>query len=216
MSEQAIRDILSPSERERVLRAMARICAERGYEATTVAEVAAEAGVEEDVFAEMFGNKEQCMLAVIDAAASETIAAVSTAYKPDRSPWDSAVFGIKAILEMMAANPSLAYVSYIAARQMAPPGVARAREAGVRILAAMMNRTRAYSDTSQQPPAAALAALGGAEAVVRREISAGRTEQLPRLLPDLAYGAAIPFLGQEEAMRLAETGRRALRGTRWE
>jgi hypothetical protein len=64
--------------------------------------------------------------------------------------------------------------------------------------------------------------VGGAEAVIRREIVAGRREELPRLLPDFIYGATVGFLGQEEgflgqeeAMRLSRQGRELLSGTRW-
>jgi hypothetical protein len=46
--------------------------------------------------------------------------------------------------------------------------------------------------------------------VVRRELIAGRPESLPGLLPDFVYAATVPFLGQEEATRLARRGRELL------
>ncbi len=79
----------------------------------------------------------------------------------------------------------------------------------------MIERLWRYSELDVQPRHAASAALGGAEAVVRAEIVAGRGSELPALLPGLVYGATVPFLGQEEAMRLARQGRELLAGSEW-
>jgi hypothetical protein len=47
---------------------------------------------------------------------------------------------------------------------------------------------------------------------VRREIAAGRAERLPSMLPDLVYAGTVPFLGQEEALRLARRGQDLAQG----
>jgi hypothetical protein len=115
----------------------------------------------------------------------------------------------------MSANPSYADIGYIAGPRTGPERAKQVHETGLRVLVVMIDRLREYGDTEAQPPDAARAALGGAEAVVRREIVAGRLDQLPRHLPDLVYGATVPFLGQEEAMRLARRGQAVLAGTPW-
>jgi AcrR family transcriptional regulator len=206
--------VLSPSDRDRVLRAMGGLCAERGYEETTVAEIVARAGVSEEAFRELFADKEECAIGAVNAILSEVMSVVAGSYSADRSEWDSMLVGIRAILELMAANPSFAYISCITARQMATPKVHEAQEPGIRLLRAMLERLWTYS--REATPAVPAGALGGAEAAVRREIVAGRAEELPRLLPDFVYGATVPFLGQSEALRLARRGRQLLRGTRWE
>ncbi|HEX5712139.1 MAG TPA: helix-turn-helix domain-containing protein [Solirubrobacterales bacterium] len=207
--------ILSPSERERILHAMAELCAQRGYEATTVAAIAERAGVSEATFTELFGDKEGCVASAFDAVLGEVLAVVAAAYSPDQSEWDSATQGIKSILEFMAAHPSFAQLSYIGVRQMGPRSLNTPYDAGVRMLAAMFDRGRDYSPTDNQPASAARAAIGGAEAVVRREIAAGRSENLPALLPQFIYGSTVPFLGQEEAMRLYHRAEELLAGTDW-
>ncbi len=208
--------VLSPSDRDRVLRAMSGLCAERGYAETTVAEIVARAGVSSEAFHELFADKEECAIAAVNAILGEVMSVVAGSYSADLSEWDSMLVGIRAILELMAANPSFAYISYITARQMATPKIHEAREPGIRLLRAMLERLWAYSREATQPLAVPAGALGGAEAAVRREIVAGRAEELPRLLPDFVYGATVPFLGQSEALRLARRGRQLLRGTRWE
>jgi AcrR family transcriptional regulator len=207
--------ILSASSRDRILRAMAGLCAEQSYAETTVEQIVERAGVSSEAFFNLFDDVEGCMAASANAISAEVLAEVSSSYSADRSEWDSGLLGMKAILELMAAQPSFAYLGYIAARQMAPPRVCDIYRVGVQMLMMMIERLWEYSESPVQPAAAARGVLGGAEAVVRREIVAGRTEQLPRLLPDLAYGVTVPFLGQEEALRLAGRARELLAGSEW-
>ena len=84
------------------------------------------------------------------------------------------------------------------------------------MMAAMLDRTRGWANFRQQPPAASRAALGGGEALIRRELALGRAEGVPALMPDLIYIAAVPLLGQPEGLRLAAKARKMLQGTPWE
>lgn len=195
--------------RERLLWAIASLCAERGYEAIGEEDIAGRAGVEVEQLRELFVDKHGCTRAAIDAILAETLTVVSQHYSADLAERDSYLLGIEAILELMAAQPSFCHVSFVCARQMGPPDLSEGLEAGVRMLSALLERLG--GDTgSEAPRTAARAALGGAEAVVRREIAAGRTESLPHFLPDFVYAATVPFLGQEEALRLARRGQELL------
>jgi AcrR family transcriptional regulator len=208
-------EVVSPSERERVLQAMTELCAEQGYEETSTEEVVERAGVSAERFDEMFADKEECLLAAINAIVSEILSVVSGSYSADASEWDSGLLGMRGLLELMAAHPSSAQLAFIGSRQMGPPRVRKAHESAAWVLATMIDRLREYSEIQAQPASTARGSLGAAEAVVRREIVAGRTDQLPRLLPDFIYGATVPFLGQEEALRLARRARELLRGSAW-
>lgn len=184
--------------------AAAELCAERGCTEIDEATIAASAGVTLESFRAIFpGGKEECWAAAENAILLEVVATVSRSYSADRSEWENVIYGVKAILELMAANPGFAYLGYIFARQMAPSEVREIYEAGHRMLEAMLERGWEYSGSAQQPASAALGVLGGAQALVRRELAAGRALELPRLLPDCVYIATVPFLGQEEALRLA-------------
>jgi AcrR family transcriptional regulator len=195
---------------------MAELCAEQGFEQTTVAQVSSRAGVDAEVFDGLFADLEECLLAVVSALLGEVVSVIGATYSPDRAEWESGLRGMLAILELMAAHPSFAYLAYIGARQMAPPRVLQATEAGSGVITAMLERLWEHSDATAQPALSARAALGGAEAVARREVAAGRAEGLPRLLPDFVYGVAVPFLGQARALGLARRAREMLRGTAWE
>jgi AcrR family transcriptional regulator len=209
----------TPSERERLIEAMIELGCERGVLGLRPAELVERSGVQSGAFERHFGSGEagieECMLAAEKAIIGDVMAAASGAYSADRSEWDSGIAGVLAILEYMAANPSVAYFGYVIVPYAAPARVREAAEAARLLLATMIDRLRESSEEDLAPPLAARAALGGADMLVRAEILAGRAEQLPRVLPDLVYGATVPFLGQEEAMAMARRARALLVATRW-
>jgi AcrR family transcriptional regulator len=207
---------LSESNRDRILRAATQLCAEQGYEATGIDEVVERAGLEREDFTNLFPSVEECLAAAISAVMTKSMTEIATAYRPDRSEWENGVAGMKAVLELMAAHPSSAHLVFIGARQMAPPAVYRAYETGVSVFAAMVERLWEYSEIDVQPASVSRAVIGSTEGVVRREIAAGRTDELPRCLPDVVYGYTVPFLGQEKALRLVGIARELLVGTPWE
>jgi AcrR family transcriptional regulator len=56
-------DVVARNQRERLIAAMAEVCAERGYAETSVERVAKRAGVSSVTFYKQFAGKEDCLLA---------------------------------------------------------------------------------------------------------------------------------------------------------
>jgi hypothetical protein len=195
------------ADRDRTLEALAWLTTEKGYEEIEEREIAGQAGISMERFGELFGDKDTCAVEVTNSLLAAVIAVVSESYSADRSEWENALHGIFGILQTMAAKPAFAYFGYVVARQSAPERVREVDLSGHRMLIAMLERGWEYSELEHQPTRAALAVLGGAEALVRREVCLGRTSQLPELLPEVVYSATVPFLGQREALRLAAGGR---------
>jgi len=190
--------------REPLIEAMARSCMKQGYLATDVEDLLAEAGASEEEFVSLFGNKEGCALAAVDEALTAGISAVSRGWSADRSERESTLFALSLLLRIFAEKPEIGALALTHSRQMLPRSCHERYEAGFAVLTAMMDRMRADDpEEGRVPRCAARAALGAAEAVIRRELAAGRASALPELLPDLIYGAVVPFVGQEEALRLA-------------
>jgi AcrR family transcriptional regulator len=197
------RALPAESERERVLLATAELWAEEGYGGLGVTEICSRAEVDAGAFEAMFPSVAAAAKAAIEAPLAAVVGLVAELFSPDRSEAESYAGAIAEILKLMAANPAYAHLAYIAGRQMAPPSVRSVYVSGHHFLVAMLERLWESSGADQQPDKAALGVLGAAEAVVRREIAAGRHERLPALAPDFVYIATVPFLGQEEALRLA-------------
>jgi AcrR family transcriptional regulator len=195
------------NDRERALLATAELWADRGYHALSVEAICSRAGISVGEFASLFPDVEAAATAAIEVPLAAVVRIVADLFSPDRSEAESYAMAIVSIIDLMAANPAYTYLAYVAGRQMAPAGVQSVYENGHRFLVAMLERLWEASGLKEQPGRAALGALGAAEAVVRREIVAGRYERLPALAPDFVYVATVPFLGQEEAVRLARAAR---------
>jgi AcrR family transcriptional regulator len=205
------RDLVAPSERDRLIEAMALICAERGYAAASVEEVIARAGVGRRSFEENFADKAECGTAAVNQMLADTTTAASIAYSPEYSEWEKILRGVRALLELMAARPSFAGMAQIEARQAMGPEAYELYTSGIRVLAAMLDRLQANAlGGVARPPTAIRGAIGGAEALIRRELLAGRPERLPELLPDIIYGMLAPYLDQQEALRYAGLARELL------
>lgn len=202
--------LLPPNERERLVAAMAASCAEKGYAATEVEDVLRASGVERGVFEQSFSDKADCALAAVNQILAETTRAAASAFSPELADWQKLVRGVRALLELFAAQPSYARLACIEARAAMPPEAYERYAAGIRVLIAMLDRARAYA-AAGAPASATRGAIGGPELLIRRELIGGRAERLPQLLPDIIYGTVVPFLDQQEALRYAELARETLR-----
>lgn len=97
--------LLAEDQRTRVLAAITRVVGERGYAATTVADVVREAGISRSTFYEHFAGKEDCFLRayargmdVLDEAVQQAVA--------EADGWrDELRAGIRAYLELLASDP---------------------------------------------------------------------------------------------------------------
>jgi AcrR family transcriptional regulator len=202
--------LLAPSERERLIATMAAKCAERGYAATELSEVLAVSGVPREVFEQNFADKADCALAAVNQILAETTRAAAGALSPELADREKLIGAVRALLELLAAQPSYARLACIEARGSMPPEAYQRYAAGIRVLIALLDRVRAYAIVGA-PQSATRGAIGGPEFLIRRELIGGRAERLPQLLPDIIYGTVVPFLDQQEALRYAELARETLR-----
>jgi AcrR family transcriptional regulator len=177
---------------------MAESCAERGYLETTVGEVIERAGIDRESFDSHFSDKEDCALAALNKVISETLTVVSMANGRGSEP-ERMTAQIRAVMELMLARPEFARLGFIQARQGATQRAHDGYESAAHVLALMMERAQGAG--TRPPAGAARAALGGGEAVVRRELAGGGDQRLRRMLPDFVYAALVPFVGQREALR---------------
>jgi AcrR family transcriptional regulator len=194
-------DVLSVSDRDRILEAMAECCAEAGYRETTVAAVVERAGLEPESFEAHFADKEDCALAALNKTVSEALARISMTAPFPADPLERRMRETKAMLELAAAQPEFCRLTLIEARQGGSARMHGSYESAARVLALMMERIVTVAPKNGY---VARATLGGIEAVLRRELAAGRARRLPQLLSDIVYAALVPFVGQGEALRQAK------------
>jgi AcrR family transcriptional regulator len=199
------REMVVRSQRERLLAAVVRVAAERGYEATSVADILEEAGVGRESFYELFDDKRDCILAAHAVLVDHLEATVRAVYE-EPGPWPGRVRkSVAATLEWFASDPAAARVTVV---ELAAVG-AVSRE---RFQEDFQRFTKLLEEGRDDPgpgrPQASELAIGAGIAKVYEEVVCGRTSELPRLLPELTYELLVPFVGEEaaraEQLRAAE------------
>jgi len=192
------RELVTRSQRERLLAAVVRATAAKGYGATTVADILEEAGVGRETFYELFEDKRACALTAHTILANDLEDQVRAAYmKPGEWP-ERARAAVAATLEWFAADPAASRFMLVELGSMGTESRIRFGEEFnrfVRLLDEGVEGSGCCPDVAQ----ASSLAVGAIVARVYEEIVLGRAAELPRLLPDLTYELLVPFQGEEIA-----------------
>jgi AcrR family transcriptional regulator len=194
------RDYVVRSQRERMLDAIARAVAEKGYEKTSVADVVARAGVSRKTFYEQFADKEACFLAAYETIFGELAAHSLEAYRSRRRWPDRISAGLGAFLEGLAVEPAYARAGIVEVLAAGPRAI-ELRDALLRGFHTFFDPRRPEVPDHGAPRIVAEATVGGIYEVVYRHIVAEDPEDLRTLLPQLAYLALVPFVGSRVAAR---------------
>jgi AcrR family transcriptional regulator len=192
------RELVTRSQRERLLAAVVRVAAARGYESTSVADILEEAGVGRESFYELFEDKKDCLLTARGILIDDLNATVAEAYNQP-GPWaDRVRNALAAMLDWFAADPAAAKVIFV---ELAAVG-ATSRElfrADFARFTKLMDDGLEQADPIPGLPRATALAIAAALARVYEEVVRDRTAELPGLLPELTYELLVPFLGEETA-----------------
>jgi AcrR family transcriptional regulator len=197
------REFIAQNQRERIITALVDTVAERGYNATTVAHITKAASVSRRTFYEHFADKEACFLAGYEMVANhirDSMQVAAAAFEE----WPQKVrAALGTMLSFLAGEPDLARVCMI--EPVAAGGeIAAKHRASMQGFVEILKAGRPeHSGERPLPEATEATLVGGIVSLVVREINAGRAEQLEDLLPDLVELTLAPYLGGEEASRLA-------------
>jgi AcrR family transcriptional regulator len=196
------REVVSRSQRERLLTAAPRVTAARGYEATTVADILAEAGVGRETFYEIFDDRRDCVLAAHQVLLDDLIAKVEATYEGPGEWVERCRATLAALLEWFAADPAAGRFLLVELPAIGPEFHERFKAGFDRFVAVIDSRLDADLPATDPLPAASLA-VGAALSRLYGEVVAGRSEELPALLPQLTYEVLVPFLGEAAAREAA-------------
>ena len=197
------REFIAQNQRERIITALVDTVAERGYNATTVAHITKAASVSRRTFYEHFADKEACFLAAYEMVADHIRDSMQVAAEAFEE-WPQKVrAALGTMLSFLAGEPELARVCMI--EPVAAGGeIAAKHRASMQGFVEILKAGRPeHSGERPLPEATEATLVGGIVSLIVREINAGRTEQLEDLLPDLVELTLAPYLGAEEASRLA-------------
>jgi AcrR family transcriptional regulator len=197
------REFIAQNQRERIITALVDTVAERGYSATTVANITKAAGVSRRTFYEHFADKEACFLAAYEMVADHIRDSMRVAAKAFEE-WPQQVrAALATMLRFLAAEPELARIVMIEPVAAGGEIAARHRESMQGFGEILKAGRPAHGGERPLPEATEATLVGGIVSLIVREINAGRTEKLEELLPDLIELTLAPYLGAEAAAGLA-------------
>lgn len=173
-----------PDPAARLLAGLARAVAAKGYAATTIADIVAEAAVSRRTFYEHFADKPACFMALYERVSAQGLAVLGDALDPAR-PWDTQLDdALTAYFEWMAADLSLTRALFIEILALGPAGLAARRRAQDRI-ASFILATVERGGLRRMPlaRAQAVAIIGAIHEVVLERLEADDAEGVRRLAP---------------------------------
>ncbi len=197
------REQVAHNQRERLIAGLATAVAEHGYNAVTITHITKAAAVSRRVFYENFEGKEECFLAAFDVVVAHIRELVGEAVESAPDWPHQAVAAAREVLAFLASEPDLARLCLVESQSAGPAMAARFHDA-VRELVPPLERGRAERSAERPlPPNTEDSTIGALVSLAGRKVAAGEAAQLADLLPDFTEFILAPYLGTEEASRLA-------------
>jgi AcrR family transcriptional regulator len=194
------RVFVTENQRERLLNGVVEAVAEHGYNATTIASITAAAKISRRTFYEYFEGKEDCFLAAFEMIEAHVLDSMLAA-PGAREPWPNRVRArLAALLDVLSRDSAVARCFLIEPLAAGGDVAARYREA-MQLLAGTLRPEPPPSELDMEVRDQAL--IGGIATLIVRRLNAGGAKRLPELLSDLVELALAPYIGRQEAKRLA-------------
>jgi AcrR family transcriptional regulator len=187
------REFVAQHKRLRMMEAMADLCAERGYEATKIADVVARAGVARKTLYDNFGGKEELFLDAFAAAAGEAREAVVAACAEAEAGGGARIeAGLAALLAFVAANPAQARMCMIEALSATATSAAHYEEAMHGFVSLLQESA---PPAPELPETIAETLVGGVAWIIQQRLRHDRVEEVEALLPELSQFVLSPYRG---------------------
>jgi AcrR family transcriptional regulator len=200
------REQVAHNQRERLIAGLATAVAEHGYNAVTITHITKAAAVSRRVFYENFEGKEECFLAAFDVVVAHIRELVAEAVESAPDWPHQALAAAREVLAFLATEPDLARLCLVESQSAGPAVAARFHEA-VRELVPPLERGRGERSAERPlPPNTEDSTIGALVSLAGRKVAAGEAAELEDLLPDFTQFILSPYLGPDEAERLAAAG----------
>jgi AcrR family transcriptional regulator len=204
--------LVARSQRERLIAAVVRVTAAKGYQATSVTDMLKAAGVGRESFYRYFENKEDCFLAANDMLTDDLETEVVEAYGQP-GPWPARVrAGLARALTWLAADPDIARVMMIEMGTVGPVATERFHATFHRFTALLDDGKESLEASVDLPNLASIAG-GAVFARIYEEVALGDSRRLPELLPQLSFELLVPYIGEGAAAKERKAAERELAAT---
>lgn len=190
---------VAENNRLRILYAAARMAEQKGYIATTVADITRLAGVDDDVFASQFADKQEAFLTVHELGYAQVMELTSAAFFsgetwPVRS-WE----GGRALTQLIEDNPLVAHVGFVEAYAVGPTAIQRVEDSAL-AFTFFLQEGLVYRKQRNPPSGLAMEVIVTSifEIIYLQARDLGRPE-VSAMLPHIAHLWLTPFLGVHDS-----------------
>ncbi len=188
-------------QRSRLLSAAAAVIDELGYEQASVQRIAARGRVSRRTFYELFGSREECLVALLDEVAGRVERELAAAALEGLVWHERVRGGLWTILSFLDAEPVLARICVVQALHGGPRALERREQPLARLAAVLDEGRREGSRGEQCTLVTAEGLVGGAFGVVYARLRGGDPRPLTGLLDELMGMIALQYLGARAARR---------------
>jgi AcrR family transcriptional regulator len=198
------REEVVQSQRERIMRALVEVLAERGFAGATVGLVVRRARVSTRTFYQLFDGLEGCLIAVMDRVLEQAVGLVSQELQ-DAGCWQDGVrSALAAVLTYFDREPELARVCMVETLAGGPVVLAhRERLAEAFRLPVLQRVEREVSGVS---PLAAEGVMSSVLGIMHAHIVTAKPGPFTELLGPLMGLIMAPYLGAQRVQREIEQG----------
>ena len=170
----------------------------KGFSASTVEDICAQAGVSRRTFYENFRDKNDCFLTSYRQHAQELMAVVTAAASAGDGYEERARFGLLALLRFLSEQPDLAHMAVVEVMAAGPAAVAE-RDNAVAALTALIGEP-VLAEAPYALPILLLRTVSGAILqLIYIRVLAGREAELEELLPMIMYMVLVASQGPASA-----------------
>lgn len=190
------------SLRRRIFSALAEMIAERGYRDVSSTDIIDRAGILPEAFYDLFPDKETCFAEAYDEAITEAVYRTVEAGSEAGECWQDQVHAaLKAFLEYVAENPTMARMCLVETLGSGPAPTTRYEDTISRFMALLRGGREISPHSSMLPDSTEETIVGGLFWVVHDRIINHEVERIDALLSELTEFVLTPYIGATEARR---------------
>ena len=172
------------NQRDRLFAAMVATVAEKGYEATTVADLVELSGVSRSAFYRHYDDKQQCFLAAVEALVEPTLKRIAG---DESAPpgMERARHAFTSLIELIVSQPAAAKMCIVEVYAAGPEGakmVDKTMDSATALAQRMLDQT---SERQGLPPELVRSIAGGIQKVIHKRLYRGKEGELLGLIPQL-------------------------------
>jgi AcrR family transcriptional regulator len=181
------------SQRERIVRAAARVVVERGYEALSIPAISAAAGVSNQTFYEHFDSKRAAFLAAFEIHAADALRFAAAAYVAAGDSPAAIGAGMRALIDYVIEHELFAKLAFFELPTAGPVALDKADDTLDAFVAYLRPEIAPRGIGGPVSDVVLEAIATGTWAVLQHEIAHGRRAELAEVAPQLTEIALAPF-----------------------